>query len=157
MEKLIGLCIVAIMAVSCGGSSQSSSEEQKPDLLKKTEVPVDDGLGIGEVKHVDLNNPLDEAMVKRGAAIYEMKCSACHKLTNQRVVGPGWAGVTQRRKPEWIMNMTTNVEVMLEKDSTARALFKEALVPMPNQNITMEEARDVLEFMYANDAGNTGK
>lgn len=154
MKKILIVCLSALWMVACGGGDSASSETQKPDLLKKTEAeaPVDDGKGIGEVKHVELNNPLDEAMVKRGTAIYEMKCSACHKLNNQRVVGPGWAGITQRRKPEWIMNMTTNVEVMLEKDPTARAMLKECLVQMPNQNLTIADARDVLEYMFANDA-----
>jgi cytochrome c551/c552 len=80
-----------------------------------------------------------------------MKCAACHKLTDQRVVGPGWKGLTEKRKPEWIMNMTTDVEAMLEEDETARELLKECLVRMPNQNLTVADARDVLEFIYFND------
>jgi hypothetical protein len=90
-------------------------------------------------------------MISRGKGIYEMKCSACHKLTDQRVVGPGWSGLTTRRKPEWIMNMITNVEVMLEKDPAARLLLEECLTRMPNQNLSIGDSRDVLEFMYAND------
>ncbi len=111
----------------------------------------DDGKGIGETKEVALNNPLKAGMVESGRAIYEMKCAACHKLNDKRVVGPGWEGITKRRKPEWIMNMTTNVEAMLEEDPVARELLKECLVRMPNQNLSVEDAREVLEFMYAND------
>ena len=96
-------------------------------------------------------------MVTRGEAIYQMKCAACHKLTDQRVVGPGWAGVTTKRKPEWIMNMTTNVEAMLSEDPAAQELLKECLVRMPNQNMTLEDARNVLEFMYDNDAKAGGE
>jgi cytochrome c len=96
-------------------------------------------------------------MVKRGEGIYQMKCAACHKLTDKRVVGPGWDGVTTRRKPEWIMNMTTNVEAMLADDPAARELLKECLVRMPNQNMSVGDARDVLEFMYDNDAKPAGK
>ncbi|MBK8506635.1 MAG: cytochrome c [Saprospiraceae bacterium] len=90
-------------------------------------------------------------MVKRGSAIYDMKCSACHKLTAQRVVGPGFAGVTSRRQPEWIMNMVTNTDAMLEKDPAAQALLEECLTRMPNQNVKETEARDILEFFYSND------
>ena len=74
-----------------------------------------------------------------------------------RVVGPGWAGVTTKRKPEWIMNMTTNVEAMLEEDPAARELLKECLVRMPNQNMTTADARNVLEFMYKNDGLAVGE
>ena len=81
-----------------------------------------------------------------------MKCAACHRLTDKRVVGPGWAGVTSKRKPEWIMNMITNVDMMLEKDPTAQKLLEECLTRMPNQNVSVEDARDLLEFMFDNDA-----
>ena len=86
-----------------------------------------------------------------GKAIYEMKCSACHKLTDQRVVGPGWAGVTNKRRPEWIMNMITNVDVMLEKDPEAQKLLEECLTRMPNQGVSIGDARAILEFMRQND------
>ena len=112
----------------------------------------DDGKGFGEIKNVVLNNPLDAEWIAAGKNIYELKCAACHKLTDQRVVGPGWKGITSKRTPEWIMNMTLNVDVMLAEDPTARELLKECLVRMPNQNLSMEDARSVLEFMYENDA-----
>ena len=119
-------------------------------------APPDDGKGIGEVKEVSLNNPLKPGMVEKGKAVYEMKCAACHKLSDQRVVGPGWEKITDRRKPEWIMNMTLNAEVMLEEDPAARELLKECLVRMPNQNLSKDDARNVLEFMYANDGQEVG-
>ena len=80
-----------------------------------------------------------------------MKCSACHKLTDQRVVGPGWLGVTKTRKPEWIMNMVLNVEVMLDQDPEAQKLLELCLTRMPNQNVSIGDARDILEFMRQND------
>ena len=115
---------------------------------------IDKGLGVGEITNVKLNDPLDQAMVKRGEAIYEMKCAACHKLKGSRIVGPSWAGLTSIRKPEWIMNMVTNVEVMLDKDPTAQKLLEECLTRMPNQNVSIGDARDILEFMYQNDLDN---
>lgn len=106
-----------------------------------------DGKGIGQVKEVTLNTPLEQERVGRGQAIYEMKCSACHRLDAQRVVGPGWLDVTKRRKPEWIMNMITNVDVMLDQDPEARELLELCLTRMPNQNVSIGDARDILEFM----------
>jgi hypothetical protein len=47
--------------------------------------------------------------------------------------------------------MITNVEVMLDKDPEAQKLLEECLVRMPNQNLTLEEARKVLEFQRHND------
>lgn len=147
------LSFLSLTLFSCGGSSNDSAaaaDRPKPKSMIE-EPPADDGKGIGEVKEVQLNDPLDETMVAAGQAIYDLKCSACHKLTDQRVVGPGWKGVTQRRKPEWIMNMIMNVDVMLEQDPTAQKLLEECLTRMPNQNMTQDDARHVLEFMYSND------
>ncbi|HFA48460.1 MAG TPA: c-type cytochrome [Bacteroidetes bacterium] len=155
MKKFLLFFALSIFFFACGGDSakdSSSSNAPKPKSMVADE-PADDGKGIGEITHVDLNDPLDAAMVEKGKGIYEMKCAACHKLTDQRVVGPGWKGVTKIRKPEWIMNMITNADVMLEKDPAAQELLKECLVRMPNQNISIEDARAVLEFMFQNDAG----
>ncbi len=151
MKKLAIFSILALFVFACG-ESQSREDRLAKAFPEKAEAQKkDDGKGIGEITSVTLNNPLDAKMVENGKAIYELKCAACHKLTDQRVVGPGWAGLTDKRKPEWIMNMITNVEIMLEEDKVANDLLKECLVRMPNQNISITDARDILEFIYQND------
>lgn len=106
-----------------------------------------------ELKESDitLGTPLDQTMVATGKGIYELKCQACHKLTEEKLVGPGWKEVTKTRKPLWIMNMITNVEMMLETDPEAQKLLEQCMVRMPNQNITTADARSVVEFMRSND------
>ncbi len=90
-------------------------------------------------------------MADGGKTIYDMKCAGCHKLTGEKLVGPGWKNVTERRKPEWIMNFVTNTEEMLNKDTSAQAMLEICMVKMPNQNLSDEDARKVLEFMREND------
>ena len=150
MKKLFSILIIGAFFASCA-PDKSADNQQGGHLDDAVAANVDEGKGIGEVKNVPLETPLDQDRVKRGKAIYDMKCSACHKLTDQRVVGPGWAGVTKNRKPEWIMNMITNVDVMLEQDPEARKLLELCLVRMPNQNVSIGDARDILEFMRQND------
>lgn len=149
MKKPIILLAAATLLTACAPDKPKveSSEEKKSPV----EQVADPTKGIGQVKNVTLNNPLDEDRIKRGLAIYEMKCSACHRLDDQRVVGPGWKGVTKTRKPEWIMNMITNVDVMLDQDEEAQKLLELCLTRMPNQNVSIGDARDVLEFMRQND------
>lgn len=103
------------------------------------------------ITSVEITTPLKQEWVTQGNGIYEMKCLACHKLTSEKVVGPGWEGVSKRRKPEWIMNMITNVDIMLAADEEAQKLLEQCLVRMPNQNLSKDEARAVLEFMRSND------
>lgn len=151
MKHVWILAVAALFVYACGSSDASDAGGDAPkSMIEKPRE--DDGKGVGEVKHVDLNNPLDQTLVEKGKGIFEMKCSACHKLNEQRVVGPGMKGLTERRKPEWIMNMILNVDVMLDEDPTAQALLKECLVRMPNQNLSYEDARAVLEFAFHNDS-----
>lgn len=150
MKKLFSILIISAVFASC--APDKPADNKGPGSLDDAVAAnVDEGKGIGEVKNVPLTTPLDQDRVKRGKSIYDMKCSACHKLNDQRVVGPGWAGITEKRKPEWIMNMITNVDVMLAQDPEAQKLLELCLVRMPNQNVSIGDARDILEFMREND------
>lgn len=132
--------------ISCGDNTErtepivSTAEEVHPDMIQPSEV--------------DITTPLNATWVDAGKQTYELKCQSCHKLTDERVVGPGWAGITNNREPAWIMNMILNVDMMLEKDPEAQKLLEQCLVRMPNQNLTREEGRQVLEFMRHNDGVN---
>jgi hypothetical protein len=150
MKKFIPFFVFGLM-IACAPDKPAKTEENHTPASKAVAENADPTKGIGKVTHVTLNSPLEQERIGRGQAIYEMKCSACHKLDDQRVVGPGWKGVTQRRKPEWIMNMITNVEVMLDQDPEAQKLLELCLTRMPNQNVSIGDARDILEFMRQND------
>ncbi|HKH59815.1 MAG TPA: c-type cytochrome [Flavitalea sp.] len=132
---------------------------------ENTKTKMEDSVGTGEAAgeqkevhgsqiqpgDVTLTTPLNQAWVTAGKNTYDVKCQSCHKLTDERVVGPGWSGVTKRREPHWIMNMITNVDMMLETDPEAQKLLEQCLVRMPNQNLSKDQARQVLEFMRSND------
>jgi len=124
---------------------------ERVDIQKLTEnKPEVHGTEI-KASEVVLTNPLDTAWVSSGKAIYELKCSPCHNLTDVKKVGPGWKDVSKRRKPEWILNMITNVDMMLATDPEAQKQLELCMVRMPNQNLMIEDARKVLEFQRSND------
>ncbi|HNF72516.1 MAG TPA: cytochrome c, partial [Chitinophagaceae bacterium] len=100
---------------------------------------------------VDVGTALDAAKADAGQKVVDVKCSSCHKLTNEKLVGPGWAGVTKRRTPVWIMNFITNTDAMIDKDPAAQAQLEICMVRMPNQSLSDEDARNILEFMRKND------
>jgi len=152
MKTLINIFLLLFLVSACGpGKPDSNTSTNSSAVEDAAKQAADITKGIGQVKNVTLHTPLEEDRIGRGLAIYEMKCAACHKLTDQRVVGPGWKDVTKRRKPEWIMNLVTNVDVMLEQDPEAQKLLELCLTRMPNQNVSIGDARDVLEFMRQND------
>jgi cytochrome c len=152
MKYLFAITFITLL-FSCAPDKPKNKEEfpEQPTKSAVEEVISNPTKGLGAVKTVTLKTPLELDRVGRGLAIYDMKCAACHKLTDQRVVGPGWKDITKRRKPEWVMNMITNVDVMLEQDPEAQKLLELCLMRMPNQNMSIGDARDVLEFMRQND------
>lgn len=149
------LTVTALMAsivlYSCGGESDKKVETTDAPASMVEETPAVSDKGIGKFQNVELTNPLDEGMIATGKNVYDVKCAACHKLTGEKLVGPGWEGVTERRTPEWIMNFVTNVDEMLEKDPESQAMLEICMVRMPNQNLSDDEARGTLEFMRQND------
>ncbi len=151
MKKvLLTLAVIAVL-FGCSSENQNNVEVKGDQAENSVVTSSNDGRGVGPAKVVSMNAALNEEMVARGKATYEMKCQACHRLDDQRVVGPGWKGLSEKRKPEWIINMIVNVDEMLAHDEEAQKLLEEYLIKMPNQNVSMEEARDILEFIRHND------
>ena len=143
--KVFVLALIVVLAVSCGSDGKKEVKTSQKEVAKEAvEVDPAEDKGIGPITSVTLAE-IDEAMVAEGEVIFKAKCSACHKIS-KRFVGPGLAGVTERRTPEWIMNMILNPEEMVAKNPTAKKLLEEYLAPMANQNLTEKEARLILEY-----------
>jgi mono/diheme cytochrome c family protein len=163
MKKLIMSALLAIMLSACNNGSPD--ESSKTDTTATSADPnaeristpggdpatYDPNRGAGKFTQVELGDKLDAAMATGGEKIYDVKCSGCHKLTEERLVGPGWKGVTARHKPEWIMNFITNPSEMIDKDPKLQAQLEICLVRMPNQSLTDDDARKLLEYMRKND------
>ncbi|MEO9071226.1 MAG: cytochrome c [Ginsengibacter sp.] len=150
---------MALFVISCGGSGGKDNSETTepatsattPDTTQNGNPSYDPNRGEGKFHDVKVSDKLDVAMAEKGDKIYELKCSACHKLTDERLVGPGWKGVTKRQTPTWIMNFVTNTDAMITKDPKAQAMLEICMVRMPNQGLSDDDARNVVEFMRKND------
>lgn len=146
------VCALSIFFIACGGGDADNKANTTGET---TETPTieeyDPHRGEGKFHDVELSENLDQAMAVKGEEISEMKCLACHKLTDERLVGPGWAGTTTRHQPEWLMNFMTNTDEMIDKDPKVQAMLEICMVRMPNQNLGDDEARAILEFMRKND------
>jgi hypothetical protein len=161
MKKISMLAVAALVAltVACGThdkkdpsnpSESASNTGSAPDNGAPSYDPKR-GEGKWTAENTNATGPLNQEWAASGESIANTKCTSCHKLTEEKLVGPGWAGVTKRRKPEWIMNFITNPDPMIEKDPEAQAMLEICLVRMPNQNLSDAEARNLLEFMRKND------
>lgn len=152
MNKSLLLFLSLAMFVACGKKensdtdfSKSSNEESKGTVTETSSY--DPNRGEGKFDKVDLTAKLDQAMATEGEKVAEVKCTSCHKPTEEKLVGPGWKGVTSRKKPEWIMNFITNPDPMIDKDPEVQAQLEICLVRMPNQGLNDKEARNILEYL----------
>lgn len=153
MKHLVGIAIISALLHSCSGGTGNNNSGNETSTAKTASDSIsryDSHRGEGKFSHVDIG-PLNETMADAGKKIYDVKCSARHKLTNEKLVGPGWAGVSERLTPEWIMNFITNPDAMIDKDPELQKQLEICLVRMPNQNLNDEDARNALEFMRKND------
>jgi mono/diheme cytochrome c family protein len=161
MKKILfilsSLVLALILSTGCGGgqtgdenaagNNVSASDQNTSEKTPEGNPAYDPERGKGKFTQVEVGDKLDATMAANGEKAYQVKCSGCHKVTNEKLVGPGWQGVTIRNKPEWIMNFMTNTDEMLNKDPKAQAMLEICLVRMPNQNLADDEARNLLEFM----------
>lgn len=141
-----GVLALLVAAAGCGGSEGGSSAAGGAASAPGTALTEEQmELGVGPVTSVELGE-IDAALASRGEGVFALKCSACHKV-GERYVGPALGAVLTRRRPEYVMNMILNPAEMLEKHPTARELLGQFMTPMPDQNLTEDEARAVLEYL----------
>ena len=152
MKNLVIFLFAGVMFAACGGGSGDNENHTVPgaEATTKTETgnpSYDPNRGEGKFTKVEVGEKLDGAMASTGEKVFNVKCSSCHKTTEEKLVGPGWKGVTTRHSAEWIMNFVTNTDAMIDKDPKAQAMLELCLVRMPNQNLSDDEARTLYEFM----------
>ncbi len=111
--------------------------------------------GIGPITAPVTLGPLDRAMAEQGEQLFETKCMACHKMED-RYVGPALGAVTERRSPAFIMNMMLAPESMYTRHPVVRQLLADHMTQMPNQGLTQEQARQVLEYLRTKAPSHAG-
>lgn len=146
------MVMIAVIISSCGGGNETKTEaapQEAPQSMVKEPETYDPKRGEGKwtAELLALTDKLDEAKAKVGEEVSNVKCTSCHKMTDERLVGPGWKDVTVRRTPEWLMNFITNPDPMIDKDPEVQAMLELCLVRMPNQSLTDDDSRAILEYM----------
>jgi mono/diheme cytochrome c family protein len=95
----------------------------------------------------------DVQAIAQGKDLFAAKgCIGCHKIGGGKLVGPDLKGVTARRDQEWVERMILRPDVMTKEDPTAKKLFVEHLVQMPNQGVDPQrELPLLLAFLKSNE------
>jgi mono/diheme cytochrome c family protein len=128
----IAAALLVAVAFGCGTSDDAESQ------------PADAPAEMTAAPSPDMDAPL----AGEGEALFASKgCQACHTLTDQRLIGPGLQGITERRDIEWFVAMTMNPDSMLANDAAAQALLAEYGSRMTSMGVSDSEARAIYEFL----------
>ncbi len=147
MLVVAAVLALAALAVGCGG--QKSAQTPEP----AASAPAG-GAGADFVVPADLDQgpravegALDEAKAEEGEKLFQTKgCSACHGF-GRRISGPDLNGVTGRRTARWMETQILHPDKMTHQDPISRSLFATYALQMPNQGLTPDQARSVIEFL----------
>lgn len=159
IRRFFELSLLAFALISCGsdkaeGSIPASSQTTSVAEKSSGEQAYDPTRGIGQYdeSNVDLST-FDPELAAKGKGIADVKCITCHKTSDEKLVGPGWKGITKRQTPHWILNFISNPDPMLDVDPDLQKQLELCLVRMPNQALADTEARQLLEYMREIDGG----
>lgn len=146
--------MISLVAISCGGDQKTettpttSTTEATKSSESASSGSYDPKRGLGKFDETNVDvSKFDVAMAAEGKKIAEVKCTSCHKPSEEKLVGPGWKGVTTRQTAHWIMNFITNPDPMINVDPELQKQLEICLVRMPNQGLNETEARQVVEYM----------
>jgi nitrite reductase (NO-forming) len=103
------------------------------------------------------STPTDPAAMS-GKMAFESKCLACHSIGQGKKLGPDLAGVTLRRKDEWLTQWLIAPEKMLQTDPSAKAMLAESNnIAMPNQGLSKAEIAQYIAYFHWVDARKAAK
>lgn len=95
-----------------------------------------------------------EGNPEKGKLLFKRKCKACHRLTDSKFVGPGLAGVTNRRSEEWIHKWLQNPKAMIESGDPIAVLIKKKYKKTMRKYKVMQDENnrnDIISFLKTND------
>ena len=152
--RFFALCCVLVLA-ACGAKEPAPPPAGSTSAVGADLTPFQLEHGIGPITTPVTLGPLDSKMAHEGKELFTAKCSACHKMT-ERYVGPALGDVTIRRTPAFVMNQILNPEGMYSKHPVVRQLLGEYMTQMPNLGLTVDQAREVVEYLRTEAHGTTG-
>jgi cytochrome c len=154
---LISVCFVSLaLLAGCGGGGSSGQAAAPPSGTPSASAPAAGSTSMPAVSRYDSGpraseTPRDEELAEQGEKLFSTKgCTACHAF-GKRVTGPDLAGVSMRRTAVWMENQILHPEKMVKEDPIAHELFAQYALQMPNQGLTPEQAKAIIEYFKHQD------
>lgn len=83
-----------------------------------------------------------------GDQLFTVNCRACHTIGGGKLIGPDLKDVTTKRTEQWLLSFIKSSQTFINSgDADAVAIFNEFKIPMPDQNLTEAQIKDVLAYI----------
>ena len=122
------------MESETASQDEASSENETEEKLEETEESTATAAG-GDIKN--------------GEKLFKSYCASCHSAGNNKLVGPGLAGVSEKYDREWLYKWIKNSTGLIESgDAQAIAVYEDYnKVMMPAQPVNNSEIDDILAYV----------
>jgi len=121
-----------------------SSDSQRREL---SQFELEHGIGPVTEK-VSLGDP-DSLLAEKGNEIFLTYCTMCHGPGMSRIA-PELDQLLKRRSAEYVMNMILNPAGMSRRHPSRTQSQQGYLTSMPYQQLTLEDARALVEYFRIN-------
>lgn len=120
-----------------------------PEIQEKLKnmKPSANNRGLVEIKGVNMSQPISQAMVMKGKAVFDSKCVGCHSMDGSPSSASSLANLLDRREAAWVMNMIYNPNVEVWANASEKAKLLQCYTRQANQALSIEEARDYVELL----------
>lgn len=145
-KRILLLLIFPLIYTGCGNGNGEEREtaagrKETPEL---TEFQLEHGIGP-VTERLDIGD-LNVERARRGAEVFDLRCTACHRM-ERRFVGPPLGDVAETRSPEFLINFILNPEEMTNRHPVGQALLQDYMTIMPYQNVSKEQAIEIVDFL----------
>lgn len=112
------------------------------------------GRGIGTEDFSEA--PLGYGTIHEGELLFSTRCAVCHRIgegDGRERIGPNLKGISERRDPEWTLRWILEPDKVIEEGDPVVLGLLAAYndVRMPNLGLSVEEGRQILEFLETED------
>ncbi len=148
--------LLVLIAIGLGALAVSGCGQKSADQASSGQAASGSSGAVAAVSRYDGgpragDAPVEAALAEKGEQLFQTKgCSACHTF-GKKSTGPDLAGVTMRRTAAWMENQILHPEVMTKEDPISHQLFAQFALQMPNQGLTPDEAKAVVEYLKHKD------
>lgn len=142
--KILFLLAISLIYTGCGNGGERETAAAQDEAPELTEFELEHGIGP-VTERIDIGD-INVERARRGAEVFDLRCTACHRM-GRRFVGPPLGAVTEARSPEFLINFILNPEEMTNRHPVGQALLQEYMTIMPYQNVSRDQAIEIIDFL----------